>query len=121
MDKNKATKPYYEGFFNGRDDSLYSMPMCPNCKEPSYSMQRCPFCNQLIDWIDTITHTLENGKDGKKYLSCEKALGVYTDYLNNCMDRLLLKPWHFKTHMKIIDYVEFLSLADSIYLLKETL
>ena len=43
-------KPIMESFFDGRDDSLYDMPMCPNCGEPSYSKNFCPFCGQWINW-----------------------------------------------------------------------
>jgi hypothetical protein len=42
-------KPIMEAFQNSVDRE-YTMPMCPRCKEPTYSEPACPFCNQEIEW-----------------------------------------------------------------------
>lgn len=47
-------KPYMETFHNSVGNP-YKMPMCPRCKEPTYSKDECPFCGQKIEWEGVVT------------------------------------------------------------------
>jgi hypothetical protein len=49
IDVKTKAKPLVETCLNSVDNK-YSMPMCPRCKEPTYSKEYCPFCGQWIEW-----------------------------------------------------------------------
>lgn len=41
-------KVIYEEFYGV--SGIQNMPMCPKCKEPTYSESKCPFCGTELEY-----------------------------------------------------------------------
>lgn len=48
---SKVIYEEYYGIWSGDTrEGTQAMPMCPKCKEPTYSKDKCPFCGEELEY-----------------------------------------------------------------------